>query len=146
MRCDEAEELEDCIGVCQAYEDCVEEDYDVSACVDECQELADQDDDYAGLNFIVMAPPTATRAVTSSRSVRSWACASTWLRRRPGLPDHVARSRRRRSARHRRSRRAGLAASGRPGPGVLSRAGSGTPLVTACSNARSVPGWYTGGG
>lgn len=34
----------DCTDVCQRYSDCFDENYDVSACVDRCEEDADVDD------------------------------------------------------------------------------------------------------
>ncbi len=45
--CDEAEQTIDCGKICNRYEECIEDDYDVSACTDRCDEMLDSDSDRA---------------------------------------------------------------------------------------------------
>ena len=43
--CDADDEIEaeiDCNGICQRYADCFDDDYDVSACQDRCEDDVDQ--------------------------------------------------------------------------------------------------------
>jgi hypothetical protein len=47
MGCDEADEALDCAQFCNTYNDCVDGDTDVSACIDECEDIADQNDNAA---------------------------------------------------------------------------------------------------
>lgn len=45
--CDLSDEVEsevDCYGICQRYADCFDEDYDVSACQDRCEDGVDRGD------------------------------------------------------------------------------------------------------
>lgn len=44
--CGEAEELIDCVQICESKQDCVNDSYDVQACTDECEERSDSDEDY----------------------------------------------------------------------------------------------------
>jgi hypothetical protein len=39
--CGEADELFDCTQICNRYDECVDEDSDVTACVDQCEDNAD---------------------------------------------------------------------------------------------------------
>lgn len=41
--CDEAEQAIDCNQICNRYSDCVDDDYDVSACRDRCEDMLDED-------------------------------------------------------------------------------------------------------
>ena len=41
---DDAEDVVDCIDVCDRYQDCVDDDYDVDDCVDRCEDEADDSD------------------------------------------------------------------------------------------------------
>jgi hypothetical protein len=45
--CDEADKTFDCASICQRYDDCIDGDYDVSACTDRCKDMADQSDAFA---------------------------------------------------------------------------------------------------
>lgn len=45
--CNDIEELSDCTVVCDNHQECVDEEYDVSACIDTCEEQSDTDADYA---------------------------------------------------------------------------------------------------
>lgn len=40
--CNDADDLIDCAKICNRYEDCVDDDYDVSECVDRCEDFADR--------------------------------------------------------------------------------------------------------
>lgn len=44
---DDVEEAFNCQQICQRYDDCVDDDYDVTACIDRCEENADADEDFA---------------------------------------------------------------------------------------------------
>jgi hypothetical protein len=45
VACDKADEVVDCSKICNKYKDCLNNDYDVSACVDRCEDkTADNDD------------------------------------------------------------------------------------------------------
>jgi hypothetical protein len=44
--CGEVEEHIDCFQICDRYEECWDEGYDVSACTDECETNADTEDGY----------------------------------------------------------------------------------------------------
>jgi hypothetical protein len=41
--CEEAKEAYDCNRICDRYQECFDEDYDVSACTDECRERGDEE-------------------------------------------------------------------------------------------------------
>jgi hypothetical protein len=45
--CDEADEVIDCTQICERYQDCVDDEYDVDDCVDRCETNADEDEDFA---------------------------------------------------------------------------------------------------
>jgi hypothetical protein len=45
--CDEAKQEIDCGNICNRYEECTSDDYDVSACIDRCDEKLDSDSDRA---------------------------------------------------------------------------------------------------
>lgn len=44
LGCGEAEELIDCQEICENKQDCVDSDYDVSACRDNCEDRSDEDE------------------------------------------------------------------------------------------------------
>lgn len=44
---DEIKQEIDCFSICQRYSECFDEDYDVSACQDRCEDEADQDPTFA---------------------------------------------------------------------------------------------------
>lgn len=41
--CDEADQAVDCSQICNRYQECFDEDYDVSACIDRCRPMLDED-------------------------------------------------------------------------------------------------------
>lgn len=41
---DDAEDVIDCLDVCDRYQECVDDDYDVDDCVDRCEDEADDSD------------------------------------------------------------------------------------------------------
>jgi len=43
---DEIERTYDCAKICDAYADCYDEDLDKVACVDECEDKGDEDEDF----------------------------------------------------------------------------------------------------
>ena len=45
--CGEADELVDCAKICNRYEECVDDEYPVDECIDECEANADEDDAFA---------------------------------------------------------------------------------------------------
>ncbi|AKT40140.1 hypothetical protein [Chondromyces crocatus] len=45
--CEDAEELVNCQQVCANYQDCVDSDYDVENCRNDCETKSDNDKDYA---------------------------------------------------------------------------------------------------
>lgn len=46
LGCGEAEELIDCQAICENKKDCVDRDYDVTACRDECEDRSDEDESF----------------------------------------------------------------------------------------------------
>ncbi len=44
--CGEAEELADCQAICEKKQECVDGEYDVSACRSDCESKSDSDEDY----------------------------------------------------------------------------------------------------
>jgi hypothetical protein len=46
INCSDAETAIDCAGICERYQECVEDDYDVSACTDRCEQEAENDRDF----------------------------------------------------------------------------------------------------
>ena len=44
--CDSADRIYDCYSICNKYKDCVNANYDVSACASECQDRADESESY----------------------------------------------------------------------------------------------------
>jgi hypothetical protein len=42
--CDKAEAALDCQGVCDRYKDCINSDFDATACASNCRDKADDDD------------------------------------------------------------------------------------------------------
>ena len=44
--CDEVEELQNCQTVCEAKQECLSSNYDVDACVDDCESRSDDDEDF----------------------------------------------------------------------------------------------------
>ena len=47
LACDEADETIDCAKICNKYDDCIDEDTDIGACIDKCEDTADRSDDAA---------------------------------------------------------------------------------------------------
>jgi hypothetical protein len=47
VACDEADEAIDCAKICEKYDECIDEETDVTQCIDECEDTADQNDDLA---------------------------------------------------------------------------------------------------
>jgi hypothetical protein len=45
--CGEADEAIDCAKICNKYAECVEEDYDETACIERCETKADEDENFA---------------------------------------------------------------------------------------------------
>ncbi|EYF02601.1 Hypothetical protein CAP_6712 [Chondromyces apiculatus DSM 436] len=45
--CDDVDELVNCQEICQNYADCVDSEYDVEGCRNECETKSDNDKDYA---------------------------------------------------------------------------------------------------
>jgi hypothetical protein len=46
IACSEADTAIDCGSICDRYRECFDEDYDVEACAENCQEEADRSEDY----------------------------------------------------------------------------------------------------
>jgi hypothetical protein len=46
LACGELEELADCRAICDKYQQCIDDDYDVAACTTRCEDESDLDDDY----------------------------------------------------------------------------------------------------
>ncbi len=45
--CDSADEAFDCQSICQRYSDCFDSEYDVSACADNCRDMAADSEAYS---------------------------------------------------------------------------------------------------
>jgi hypothetical protein len=46
LHCGKVDRLEDCQQICSQYENCVDDDFDVSKCRDRCEERGDDDSKY----------------------------------------------------------------------------------------------------
>ena len=44
--CDSADRIYDCASICNAYKDCVDADYDVTACTSRCEDKADDSESF----------------------------------------------------------------------------------------------------
>jgi hypothetical protein len=44
--CDSVDRIYDCSSICNAYKDCVDDDYDVAACTSECRDNAAESESY----------------------------------------------------------------------------------------------------
>lgn len=42
--CDSADRVYDCASICSKYEECINDDYDVSACTSKCEDMADNNE------------------------------------------------------------------------------------------------------
>ena len=46
LGCSEADRTFDCADICGKYEECVEDEFDNSECIDTCEDKADNDEDF----------------------------------------------------------------------------------------------------
>jgi hypothetical protein len=44
--CDSADRVYDCASICNAYQECVDDNYDVTACTSRCEDMADANESF----------------------------------------------------------------------------------------------------